>query len=126
MPESSTRSIATRVTWSHIEQALLFFLRQVVERIDHLHRALARALAEDAGQHVLDARLLNFFRRLRAHYFKLRHIAVAHVELDHAVVELAFTKLRAQPLFFTRALCLGLRHNAQRRWPAGAIGRLQL
>ena len=38
----------------HVDQLLLFFLHQVLERLGHAHLALARALAEQAGQHVLE------------------------------------------------------------------------
>ena len=38
----------------HVNQALLFFLDQVLERLVDLHLPLLGALAEDVGQHVLD------------------------------------------------------------------------
>ena len=41
----------------------LFFLHEVVEGVGDLHGALAGALAEHAGQHVLDAALLHVLRR---------------------------------------------------------------
>ena len=38
----------------HVDELLLFFLHQVIERFGHAHFALARLLAEEAGQHVLE------------------------------------------------------------------------
>ena len=38
----------------HVDQALLFFLDQVIEGLVDLHLPLLGALAEEVGQHVLD------------------------------------------------------------------------
>ena len=38
----------------HVDEAALFFLDEVVEGLDDLHLALLGALAEEAGEHVLE------------------------------------------------------------------------
>ena len=115
MPESSTRSIARQRDLVHVEQAALFFLYEVVERVGDLHGALAGALAEHAGEHLLHAACFHVLRRLVADELDLRHIAVAGLDLDHAIVKAALAKLLAEPVFFAGAFRVGLRHYNQAR-----------
>ena len=79
----------------HVDQALLFFLDQVFEGLVDLHLPLLGALAEDVGQHVLDVDV-HLLDALVGDDFEGREIALAHVDFDHAVVELAFAQLLAQ------------------------------
>jgi len=84
----------------HVDQALLFFLDEVVESLGYLHLALLGALAEEAGKNVLEV-YIGLIRPILAgcgDELKAGLVAVAHVELDHAFVELAFAELRAQLL----------------------------
>src|SRR6202790_4473230 len=87
----------------HVEQLVLFFLNEVLEGIGHTHLALLFLLAEHAGKHVLDVDV-HLLDALIGDNFKGRHGAFAHFDVDHALIELAFTELRAQ--FFTGALRL--------------------
>src|ERR1700756_4905254 len=64
MPESSTRSTATRGTRALSKQARFFFLHEVVESFGDLKLALARALRKQAGEHVAQAARVHLFRRL--------------------------------------------------------------
>ena len=84
----------------HVDQALLFFLNQVLERLVDLHLPLFGALAEDVGQHVLevDVHLLD---ALVGDDFEGRKIALAGFDFNLAVVELAFAQLLAK--FFAGA-----------------------
>ena len=97
MPESSTRSTASRVTWSISTRRLFFFLHQVFERLGDLHLPLLGPLAEESGKHVLqvDVHLLG---ALVGNDLEAGLIAVAHIELDHALVQLALAELLAQLL----------------------------
>ncbi len=66
-----------------------------------LHLALLGALAKDVGQDILEIDV-HLFDTLVRDDFKGRRVALAHIDLDHAVVELAFAELLAQ--FFAGAL----------------------
>src|SRR5260370_211141 len=79
----------------HVDQALLFFLDQVLERLVDLHLSLLGTLAEDVRQHILeiDVHLLN---ALVGDDFERRKIAFASFDLDGAVVEFAFAQLLTQ------------------------------
>ena len=76
---------------------LLFLLHEVLERLGDLHLALLGALAEEPGNHVLqvDVHLLG---ALIGDDLEARLIAVAHVQLDDALVQLALAKLLPQLL----------------------------
>ena len=102
MPEFSTRSTAMRGHLVHVDQALLFFLDEVLEGLADLHLPLLGALAEDVGQHVLhvDVHLLD---ALVGDDLEGRHRLLADVELHHALVELAFAQLLAELLAGARA-----------------------
>src|SRR5262249_40513967 len=81
----------------HIDEALLLFLDQVLEGFVDLHLALLRALAEEVGQHVLDVDV-HLLDALIGDDFEVRHAALADVDLDGAVVKLAFSQLLAKLL----------------------------
>ena len=100
MPESLHALDGDAGDLVHVDQALLFFLNQVLEGFVDLHLALLGALAEDVGQHVLDVDV-HLLDALVGDDFEGREIALAHIDFDHAVVELAFAQLLAQ--FFAGA-----------------------
>src|SRR6202047_2853862 len=79
----------------HVDQALLFFLDQVLKGLVDLHLPLLGALAEDVGQHVLeiDVHLLN---ALVGNDFEGRKIALAGFDFDGTVVEFTFAQLLTQ------------------------------
>ena len=79
----------------HVDQALLFFLDQVLEGFVDLHLPLLGALAEEVGQHVLDVDV-HLLDALVGDDLEGREIAFAHVDFDGAVVELAFAQLLAK------------------------------
>ncbi len=79
----------------HVDQALLFFLDQVLEGLVDLQFPLFGALAEDVGQHVLDVDV-HFLDALIGDDFKRREIALAGFDFDGAVVEFAFAQLLPQ------------------------------
>ena len=79
----------------HVDQALLFFLDQVLEGLVDLHLPLLGALAEDVGQHVLEIDV-HFFDALVGDDFKRRKITFASFDFHRAVVEFAFAQLLAQ------------------------------
>ena len=91
----------------HVQQLVFFFLDKVFERVGHGHFALFFLLAEDVGKHLLDV-VVHFLDALIGNDLERGHQAFAHLQVDHALVELAFAKLdaklfaRAQVLF---ALC---------------------
>ena len=104
----------------HVEQLAFFFLDQIFERISHVHFALLFLLAEHATQHLLevDVHLLD---ALVGDDFERRHHPFADFEVHHALVELAFTQLRAK--FFPRALvllalrgCIAFERSRRSRW----------
>src|SRR5258708_1888583 len=79
----------------HVNQALLFFLDQVLESFVDLHLPLLGALAEDVGQHVLEIDV-HFLDALVGDDFKRRKIALAGFDFDSAVVEVSFAQLLTQ------------------------------
>jgi len=79
----------------HIDQALLFFLDQILEGLVDLHLPLLGALAEDVGQHVLEIDV-HFLYALVGDDFERRKIALAGFDFDGAVVEFAFAQLLTQ------------------------------
>ena len=86
----------------HIDQALLFFLDEVFEGLADLHLPLLGALAEDVGQHVFHVDV-HLFDALVGDDLERRERLLAHVELNHALVELAFAQLLAQLLAGARS-----------------------
>ena len=87
----------------HIQQLVLFFLNQIFESIGHAHLAFLFLLAKHAGEHVLDVDV-HLLHALIGDDFKGRHGALAHLEINHALIELPFAQLRAQ--LFAGALSL--------------------
>ena len=87
----------------HIKKLVFFLLDQVFESVGHAHLALFFLLAEHASDliHDIDVHLLD---ALTGDDFERRHGAFTHFNIDHALIQLAFAKLRAK--FFTRALVL--------------------
>jgi hypothetical protein len=79
----------------HVDQLVLFFLDQVIEGLRYRHFSLFLLLAEEAGEHVLDVDV-HLLDALIGDDLKRRHGALAYFDLHHALVELAFAKLRAQ------------------------------
>src|SRR5208282_1081224 len=79
----------------HVDQALRFFLDQVLEGLVDLHLPLLGALAEDVGQHVLEIDV-HFLDALIGNDFEGRKVALASFDFDGAVVELAFAQLLPQ------------------------------
>ncbi len=81
----------------HVDEPALFFLHQIIEGVGHLHLALLGRVAKDVRQHVLETHL-HVLKVLVADDAKLRRAAIAHVNLDHAIVHLALAKLLTQLL----------------------------
>ncbi len=79
----------------HIDEAALFLLHKIIEGVANLHLAFLRAAAEDVRQHVLEVHL-DVFEILVRDDAKLRHRALTHIDLDHAIVELTLAKLLTQ------------------------------
>ena len=78
----------------HINEALLFFLNQVLECLIDLHLPLLGALAEDVGKHVLDIDV-HLLHALIGDDFEGREITLASFDFDLTVVEFAFAQLLA-------------------------------
>ncbi len=87
----------------HVEEFVFFFLDQIFEGVGDAHLALLFLLAEHAGQHVfqIDVHLLD---ALVGDDFEAWHLAFAHFDVDHALIEFAFAELGAE--LFARALRL--------------------
>src|ERR1700688_1178385 len=84
----------------HIDQALLFFLNQIFERLVDFHLPLFGPLAEDVRQHVLQIDV-HLFDALIGDDLEGRKITLASFNFDGAVVEFAFSQLL--PQFLSRA-----------------------
>ncbi len=95
----------------HVDQALFFFLHQVLHRLVDAHLASLRASLKEIAQHVfhVDAHL---FDALWTSQFDHRKILFAHFDLNQTIVELAAAKLRAK--FFARSLKLFVARRARR------------
>ena len=85
----------------HVDQLALFFLHQIVECLGHFHAALPRAALNDARQHVLDVDVDLLDRRPRDD-LERRKRALAHVDIDRAVIEAPVAQLLAE--FLARVL----------------------
>src|SRR5271155_3928990 len=106
----------------HINQAVFFFLDEIVKGFGDRHFALLFLLAEHAGEHVFYIDV-HFLDALIGDDFEGRHLAFANFDFDHARVELAFAQLGAK--FFPRASYLfaalnfrggrSVRRNGRRR-----------
>ena len=96
----------------HIQQLVFLFLDQVFKRVGHAHFALFLLLAENAGKHVVDLRSIHAFHlaALAGNNFERGHHALAHLQVHHALIQLAFAKLRAQ-LFACALILLALRRD---------------
>src|SRR5271166_3078837 len=86
----------------HVHQALLLFLDEVLEGLADLHLPFLGALAEDVGQDVLhvDVHLLD---ALVGDDLERGHRFFPDVQLDYALVELAFAQLLTKLLARARA-----------------------
>src|SRR5271155_172052 len=84
----------------HINQAVFFFLDEVVEGFGDRHFAFLFLLAEHAGEHVFYVDV-HFLDALIGDDFEGGHLAFADFHFDHALIELAFAQLGAE--FFARA-----------------------
>src|SRR5215469_9305045 len=80
----------------HVNELLLLFLNQVFERFGDPHAAFACALAEEAGQHLLDVHA-HFFDARGGRDFK-RGRAVLDIDFHHALVEFAVAQALAELL----------------------------
>jgi hypothetical protein len=100
----------------HIQQLVFFFLDQVFERVGDAHFALFLLLAEDVGKHLLDV-AVHFLDALIGNDFECGHQAFAHLQVDHALIELAFAKLDTE-LFARAQVLLTLRGDLafRRAW----------
>src|SRR6267142_397491 len=87
----------------HVEQFVLLFLDQILKRVGHAHFAFLLLLAEHAGEHVLDIDI-HLLDALVGDDFERGHGAFADFDIHHALIQLAFAKLRAK--FLPRALVL--------------------
>ena len=97
MPACSTRSTAVARDAVHVDQLLLFFLREVLERLGHLHPPLLRLALEEARQHVLEVDV-DFLDRRPGDDLERGKRFLADVDLDDARVEAAGAQLLAEPL----------------------------
>ena len=79
----------------HVNQALLFFLDQILESLIHFHLPLLGALPKNVGQHVLQV-YIHLLHTLVGDDFKGWKIALADVNFYHALVELALAQLLPQ------------------------------
>src|SRR5262249_25691890 len=73
----------------HVNQALFFFLDQVLEGLADLQLPLLGALAEDVGQHVFEIDV-HLFDALVRDDLEGGHRALPYLNFDHAIIELAF------------------------------------
>ena len=87
----------------HVEEFVLLFLDQILKRVGHAHFPLLLLLAEHAGEHVLDIDI-HLLDALVGDDFERGHGAFADFDIHHALIQLAFAKLRAK--FLSRALVL--------------------
>ena len=87
----------------HVDELLLFFLRERLQGLGYGKLALARPPLEKPRQHVLDVDV-HFLDRRTGDDLERREALLAHVDLDLLVVEAAVAQLFAQLL--TRALRL--------------------
>src|SRR5581483_12516668 len=106
----------------HVDEALLFFLDQVLEGLIDLHLPLLAALAEDVGQHVLDVDV-HFFDALVRDDFERGEIALADFDFDHALIELAFAQLLAE--FFAGARLRDGNFGRALEYDTASTGRLR-
>ena len=97
----------------HIDQAVFFFLDQIVEGLGNRHLALLFLLAEHAGKHVLHVDV-HFLDALIGDDFKRGHGALAHFHFHQALIELSFAELRAQLVARALGLLAALRFGAWR------------
>ena len=67
----------------HVDQLLFLFLRQVLERLGHLHPPLLRLALKESRQHVLEVDV-DFLDRRAGDDLERRKRLLAHVELDDA------------------------------------------
>ena len=106
----------------HVDELLLLFLHQVIQRLGDAHAPLAAALAEKTGQHIF---------QIDAHLFDAavggdfdRRPALFDFDLHHALVEFAVAQALAQ--LFTGALGgfagLRLRRHQQIEQPFFGVG----
>ena len=79
----------------HIDEAVLFFGDEILEGLGDLHLALLGALAEEAGEHILEVDV-HLFGALVGDDLEAGLVAVADVEFYGAVVELALAELLAE------------------------------
>ena len=81
----------------HVDQPAFFLLNQVLKSIRHLHLPLPRPLPKDVRQHVLqvDVHLLH---ALVGDDLERWRIPLPHIDLHHALVQLAFAELLPQLL----------------------------
>ena len=97
----------------HVDEAIFFFLDEVIEGLGDRHLALLFLLAEHAGEHVLDVDV-HFLDALIGDDFEGGHRALADLDFDEALIELAFAELNAE--LVARALgllaALGFRGGA--------------
>src|SRR4029077_1229288 len=107
----------------HIDEALLFFLDQVLEGLVNFHLPLLAALPEAVRQHVFDVDV-HLLDALVRDDFERWEIALPDFDFDDALVQLALAQLLAQ-LLARAGLRIGevragtLDHHAT----AGAVGR---
>ena len=92
----------------HVDQLLLFFLREIFERFRHLHLAPLGLALKEAGQHVLEVDV-DFLDLRTGDDFERRKRFLAHVDLDRARIEAAGAQLFAEPL--TRLVLLLARRD---------------
>ena len=97
MPACSTALDRRARDAVHVDELLLFFLRQILERLGHLHAPLLRLALEQARQHVLQVDV-DFLDRRAGDDLERRKRLLAHVDVDHARVEAAGAQLLAEPL----------------------------
>src|SRR4029077_2068019 len=109
----------------HVDQALLFFLDEILEGFVDLHLPLLGALAEEVGKHVLDVDI-HLLYALVGDDFERREIALAYVNFYRAVIQLAFAQLLAKFLagaalrfIVGRRSCRPFEDHA----PRGSLGR---
>src|SRR5262245_51919160 len=81
----------------HVDQLLLFFLCQELERLGYFQFSLTRLPLKETGEHVLEIDV-DFFDRRSGDDLERRKRFFTHVDLDRPVVETAGSELLAKPL----------------------------
>src|SRR5262244_3600720 len=81
----------------HVDQALLFFLNEILKGLVDLHFPFLASLTEDVRQHVLDIDV-HLFDALVGNDLERGETSLTNIQLYHALVQFAFAKLLTELL----------------------------